>query len=108
MNTFYSIYGLIIKCISNGKILKDKLKDIFIDLENKKTTFNFSLFNSAKEKYLFNFKLNISEIELEDGIDTCNKCNKNKTLRVQIQTRSADEPITNFIRCINCGNRWKY
>ena len=25
-----------------------------------------------------------------------------------VQTRSADEPMTTFVTCINCGNRWKF
>lgn len=26
---------------------------------------------------------------------------------VQVQTRSADEPMTTFVLCNSCGNRWK-
>ena len=38
---------------------------------------------------------------------TCGKCKENKTRYTQVQTRSADEPMTIFITCVNCGNRWK-
>jgi DNA-directed RNA polymerase subunit M/transcription elongation factor TFIIS len=108
INSFYNIYGLIMKSVNNGKIEKDKLKEIFTDLSNKKTTFNLSMFNDSREKYLMTFKLNTSEILIEEGIDTCGKCSKSRTTRVQLQTRGADEPMTNFVRCVNCGNRWRY
>ena len=108
INAFYNIYGLIIKSVNNGKIEKDKLKEIFTDLSNKKTTFNLSMFNDSREKYQMTFKLNTSEIQVIEGIDICGKCGKNKTTKFQLQTRSSDEAITNFIRCVNCGNRWKY
>lgn len=42
-----------------------------------------------------------------DGMFRCSKCNKRKTTYYSVQTRSADEPMTNFITCLNCGNRWK-
>jgi len=39
---------------------------------------------------------------------TCSKCKENKTTYFQLQTRSADEPMTTFVTCVNCGNRWKF
>ena len=49
------------------------------------------------------------ETNLEAATDTfkCRKCYSNKCTYYQMQTRSADEPMTTFVTCINCGNRWK-
>lgn len=37
----------------------------------------------------------------------CGRCKKRETKYCQVQTRSADEPMTTFVTCINCGNHWK-
>ena len=37
----------------------------------------------------------------------CRKCNSRETSYYELQTRSADEPMTQFITCLDCGNRWK-
>ena len=37
----------------------------------------------------------------------CYKCKERKCSYYQLQTRSADEPMTTFITCLNCGNHWK-
>lgn len=49
----------------------------------------------------------VSSEDVSDGIFKCAKCNKRKTTYYSRQLRSADEPMTNFITCLNCGNRWK-
>ena len=37
----------------------------------------------------------------------CPKCYKRKTIYCEVQTRSADEPMTKFITCLECGCKWK-
>ena len=37
----------------------------------------------------------------------CRKCGKRETNYYQVQTRSADEPMTTFVTCLNCGNHWR-
>jgi len=44
---------------------------------------------------------------LKASLFTCGRCKSIKTTSTQKQTRSADEPMTVFVFCINCGNRWK-
>lgn len=39
---------------------------------------------------------------------TCGKCKKKRCTYTQVQTRSADEPMTTFVFCNECGNRWKF
>ena len=44
---------------------------------------------------------------LATDIFTCGRCKKNETTYYQLQTRSADEPMTTFVTCLNWGKRWK-
>ena len=47
--------------------------------------------------------------KLEASTDdfTCWKCRSKKCTYYQLQTRSADEPMTTFVTCLDCGSRWK-
>ena len=36
----------------------------------------------------------------------CNGCKQRKCTYYELQTRSADEPMTIFIHCLNCNKRW--
>jgi transcription elongation factor S-II len=49
------------------------------------------------------------EPKLEASTDDfkCWKCKSKKCTYYQLQTRSADEPMTTFVSCLDCGNRWK-
>lgn len=38
----------------------------------------------------------------------CNKCGERKCTFYQLQTRSADEPMTTFVNCLVCGSSWKF
>ena len=44
---------------------------------------------------------------LKASLFTCGRCKSIKTTSTQKQTRSADEPMTVLVFCMNCGNRWK-
>lgn len=37
----------------------------------------------------------------------CTRCGKRQCTYYEMQTRSADEPMTQFIRCLNCGKQWR-
>lgn len=37
----------------------------------------------------------------------CRRCHKQECTYYELQTRSADEPMTIFITCLNCGKEWR-
>jgi transcription elongation factor S-II len=55
-----------------------------------------------KDKHLY-------EVDKSGATDEflCRKCGKRECTFYEMQTRSADEPMTIFITCLSCGNRWK-
>jgi len=48
-----------------------------------------------------------TNIEASTDMFTCKKCKSKKCTYYELQTRSADEPTTIFITCLDCGKHWK-
>ena len=46
-------------------------------------------------------------IEASTDMFTCKKCKSKRCTYYELQTRSADEPATIFVTCIDCGKHWK-
>ncbi|XP_077407578.1 transcription elongation factor A protein 2 isoform X2 [Vanacampus margaritifer] len=44
----------------------------------------------------------------ETDMFVCKKCQGKDCTYTQVQTRSADEPMTTYVMCNDCGNRWKF
>ena len=110
------------------QIYLDHLRSIYINLKNKKLVQMVNngeikaheiAFMTHQEIYpekweeLLKAKSirdkNKFEQNIEAATDTfkCRKCRSKKCTYYQMQTRSADEPMTIFVTCIDCGNRWK-
>ena len=47
------------------------------------------------------------KIEASTDNFTCYRCKSKKCSYYELQTRSADEPMTTFVTCLDCGCRWK-
>jgi len=100
-------------------IYKQKYVSVMLDLQN----INTNIINRIESKEILCkdiaklkpeeiFPENWKHVEfiddnIEDGIFQCKKCKSRKTTYYSLQTRSSDEPMTNFITCIECKNRWK-
>lgn len=55
-----------------------------------------------KDKHKFE-----QNVEASTDTFTCRKCKGNKCTFYTQQVRASDEPMTIFVNCLGCGNRWK-
>lgn len=64
-----------------------------------------------KEKLEKKMKIDLSHfssnIEASTDMFTCKKCKSKRCTYYEMQTRSADEPATIFITCLDCGKGWR-
>lgn len=96
-----------------------KNQEILNDIKNKKYRVHELAFMTHYELRpdIWNNLIELKKIKDENKFATrieastddfkCNKCKSKKCSYYQLQTRSADEPMTTFVTCLDCGNRWK-
>ena len=96
---------------------RDKIIKGVYKPEDLATMDAFEMVNTNKKKEIQqNIENNINSVRSDwdekhapvtEGVYKCSKCGGKKTRQHEMQTRSADEPMTIFIHCVNCGNSWK-
>jgi len=106
----------------------DRLRSIFINLKNPEllhklqdnqitpmalSNMTHQEMNHARWKTLIDKKTILdankytSNIQASTDMFTCRKCKSKRCTYYELQTRSADEPATIFITCLDCGKNWK-
>jgi len=66
------------------------------------------VFQNRIKKEMMRLKNEGKELELAvEGQYTCSKCKCKKITYYELQTRSADEPMTAYFTCLNCQHHWK-
>lgn len=116
------------------KIYINKARSLYMNLDNKSYVSNntlikkifsnkFDLKNIAfmtyqelfpehwkqllDEKYKREMAIYEDKPEAMTDMFKCGRCKQKKCTYYELQTRSADEAMTIFITCVNCGNRWR-
>jgi transcription elongation factor S-II len=106
----------------------DRLRSIYINLKNEEllkqikqneVTPQSVAFMTHQELNPTHWRLHIenkikrdaskytSNIEASTDMFTCKKCKSKRCTYYELQTRSADEPATIFVTCLDCGKHWK-
>jgi len=120
-NIFKSLYLARIRSIYTNlkgdsylqnKNFKARILDNDIDPRTISSLSNYDIFPELWEELLLRLsekdKLKYElKPEAMTDIFKCRKCGSRSCSYYEFQTRSADEPMTQFITCLECNNNWK-
>lgn len=108
MNEFFAKRekGLLTKLKKESKdsnqVLYDKMGEIYLSSTN-----NNDIYKEYENKISIQIDRQLNPPEVKEGQYQCKKCKSRKTYFYQLQTRSADEPMTTFITCCACDHKWR-
>ncbi len=109
-------------------LYKDRLRSIYMNLKNDNflkqiqsgdilpqnvAFMTHQEFNPERWRVLIEKKMKRDASKYDDNIQastnmyTCRKCKSNRCTYYEMQTRSADEPATIFVTCLDCGKHWR-
>ena len=71
-------------------------------VKKKKAEMEKEIIDSKRSDYM------LANMKIKEGMYTCSKCKSKKTTFYEQQTRSADEPMTTFVTCLDCGHHMKF
>ena len=100
-------------CFVKVKLTMKRFPHIYNSIIDGEMTSQSIAFASAKDINPERWTVNVMKgvfvkQEIVDSMIQCVKCKQNKVHYYQLQTRSADEPMTTFCTCTNCNHRWKF
>jgi len=97
--------------VKNAFLLKKIIqKDLTIDNLATMNIMDYSptLYTELNDRMLLREKQQLEGNKaLATDLFKCGRCHKRECTYYELQTRSADEPMTKFISCLNCGNHWR-
>jgi DNA-directed RNA polymerase subunit M/transcription elongation factor TFIIS len=97
----------------NATFVMKKLKYGYWEPENIILMSHEELYPDMWEDFIIKNKKKMDLLSLDNkqqgsNMFRCGRCKKNNCTYFQLQTRSADEPMTTFVTCLECNNRWKF
>lgn len=92
------------KNVMSGAITPDKF--VLMTSKQLQSAEQRKLDAALEEENMKRAQVPKAEKSVSDSLE-CSGCHKKMVSYSQAQTRSADEPMTTFCECMNCGKRWK-
>lgn len=84
-----------------------KLTDIMSNLKNDRIGWMHGSFKTEQDLIDEQDDFIENPFEIEEGVIEC-RCGSKRVFSFSKQTRSADEPMTTYAECVQCGSKWTY
>ena len=102
-----------IKYNKNADFVLGKIKYGLWEPENIVSMSSQQLYPDIWEELIIKNAKKMNQLSIQNNVQgtsmfKCGKCKLNNCTYYQMQTRSADEPMTTFVTCLNCSNRWRF
>ena len=97
----------------NNKNFLNKVKDVEFDVNNIAFMSPADIFPEQWKTTKDRLDANDEYLYSKSGMFVtdeykCGRCKERNCMAYELQTRSADEPMTTYIQCLNCGNKWSF
>lgn len=83
------------------------LKEFFSTIKKKKFGYEHSNYDIIRREVKEEEDFIMNPPVVDEGVIQCNKCKSNRTISFNKQTRSGDEAVTVFVRCVDCGAQFR-
>lgn len=100
----YELLGLLLKIGYDNTLTYLKSS---IWSSRREIIFSMPTLEQSREKLYININIFRNKSIVSEGIFKCNRCGSRRTVSSQKQIRSADEPMTVTVTCLQCSLTWK-
>lgn len=83
------------------------LKEFFSTIKKKKFGYEHGSFDIIRRELKEEEDFITNPPVVDEGVIQCKRCKSNRTISFNKQTRSADEAVSVFVRCVDCGSQFR-
>jgi len=77
-------------------------------IDSRDLIFSLPTLDSARERARREIIISREKLKAVTGMHTCTYCGSKRTVTVEKQIRSCDEPTTQIVTCQDCGRKQRY
>lgn len=103
----YEVVGLYFANKTKFSSKIELLKYIIELINENKIQWNHPMYDHFKHKQQEEDDFMANPYDIEEGVVEC-LCGSKRTFSFQKQLRSADEGVTTFSQCVECGKKWRH